>query len=137
MGLTPTLYNEILTEPDYDITFYPSKTYYMNFTQCRIIGNTDKLEAMVQAIFKVLNTERSTCLAYSDNYGIELLDLYGKSSNYVIPELERRIKEALEWDSRIDLVDNFEFELKGSSVTATFTVHTNYGDVEAERTVEI
>ena len=137
MALTPTLYNEILTEPDYDITLYPSKTYYMNLTRCRIIGNIDGIEAMPQAIFKILNTERSAYLAYSENYGIELMDLYGKQMTYVIPELERRIKEALEWDSRIDSVDNFEFELKGSSITATFTVHTIFGDVEAERTVEI
>lgn len=137
MALTPTLYSEVLTDPEYDITLYPSYTYYMNLNTNRIIGNIDGIEAMPQAIYKILNTERSAYLAYSDNYGVELMDLYGKQMTYVIPELERRIKEALEWDSRINSVDNFEFELKGSSVTATFTVHTIFGDVEAERTVEI
>ena len=56
---------------------------------------------------------------------------------YVLPELERRIKEALEWDSRIDSVDNFEFEVNGTSIHATFTVHTIFGDIEAERTVNV
>lgn len=137
MAITPEVTNEVLMDEAYEIDIYPSKTYHMLIDRHRIIGNTDGIEAMVQAIFKVLNTERSTFPAYSDNYGVELLELYGKQMTYVLPELERRIKEALEWDSRIDLVDNFEFEVNGSNVTANFTVHTIFGDIEAERTVEV
>lgn len=137
MAVTPDVYNEVLLNEDYEISIYPSKTYYMNLNRNRIRGNIDGYDAMPQAIYLILNTERSTFYAYSDNYGIELMDLYGKSEDYVLPELERRIKEALEWDSRIESVDNFEFEVNGSSVTATFTVHTIFGDIEAERTVEI
>ena len=137
MAITPDVNNEVLTDPEYEISIYPSKTYFMNLEKYRIVGNVDGIESIPQAIFKILYTERSTYLAYSDNYGIELMDLYGMPTTYVLPELERRIKEALEWDSRIESVDNFEFELKGSSVTATFTVHTIFGDIEAERTVNV
>lgn len=137
MAITPEVTNEVLTEEEYEISTYPSKTYFMNLEQFRITGKTDGIEAMTQAIYKVLNTERFTFAAYSSNYGFELIDLYGLDVEYVIPELERRIKEALEWDSRIDLVDNFEFEVNGSSITATFTVHTIYGDIDSERTVEV
>ena len=137
MAITPDVNNEVLTDPEYEISIYPSKTYFMNIEKYRIVGTVDGIESIPQAIFKILYTERSTYLAYSDNYGIELMDLYGMPTTYVLPELERRIKEALEWDSRIESVDNFEFELKGSSVTATFTVHTIFGDIEAERTVNV
>jgi hypothetical protein len=137
MAITPDVNNEVLTDPEYEISIYPSKTYFMNLEKYRIVGTVDGIESIPQAIFKILYTERSTYLAYSDNYGIELMDLYGMPTTYVLPELERRIKEALEWDSRIESVDNFEFELKGSSVTATFTVHTIFGDIEAERTVNV
>lgn len=137
MSITPDVNNEVLTDPEYEISIYPSKTYFMNLEKYRIVGTVDGIESIPQAIFKILYTERSTYLAYSDNYGIELMDLYGMPTTYVLPELERRIKEALEWDSRIESVDNFEFELKGSSVTATFTVHTIFGDIEAERTVNV
>lgn len=137
MAITPDVNNEVLTDPEYEISIYPSKTYFMNLEKYRIVGTVDGIESIPQAIFKILYTERSAYLAYSDNYGIELMDLYGMPTTYVLPELERRIKEALEWDSRIESVDNFEFELKGSSVTATFTVHTIFGDIEAERTVNI
>ena len=137
MAITPDVNNEVLTDPEYEISIYPSKTYFMNLEKYRIVGTVDGIESIPQAIFKILYTERSTYLAYSDNYGIELMDLYGMPTTYVLPELERRIKEALEWDSRIESVDNFEFELKGSSVTAPFTVHTIFGDIEAERTVNV
>jgi hypothetical protein len=137
MAITPEVNNEILTDSAYEIGIYPSKTYKMFMDKCRIIGNVDGIDAMPQAIYKILYTERSTFGAYSDNYGIELIDLIGMQTTYVIPELERRIKEALEWDSRIDLVNGFEFEVNGSHVTALFTVHTIFGDIETERTVEI
>ena len=137
MALTPTVYNEVLTDPDYQISIYPSKTYYMNLERYRIQGNVDGIESIPQAIYCALNTERSKYHAYSDNYGVELEELYGKPFTYVLPELERRIKEALEWDSRINLVDGFEFEVKDSSVHAKFTVHTIFGEIEAERTVNI
>lgn len=137
MAITPEVNNEILTDEAYEIGIYPSKTYYMNLEKYRIIGKTDGIEAIPQAIYKILRTERSHYAAYSDNYGVELVDLFGMPITYVLPELERRIKEALEWDSRINLVDNFQFEVKGSVVTATFTAHTIFGDIDAERAVEI
>lgn len=137
MAITPTVYNEVLTDPGYEIKIYPSKTYYMNLEKYRIQGNTDDIESIPQAIFCILYTERSKYMIYSNNYGIELEELFGKPITYVLPEFERRITEALTWDSRINDVDNFEYEIKGSDVHATFTVHTIYGDISAERTVKI
>ena len=76
-------------------------------------------------------------MVFSDNYGIELADLYGEPMSYVMAELERRIIEALTWDSRIESVDNFEFEVNGRNVHVTFTVHTNFGEVDSESEVEV
>jgi len=135
MALTPTVYNEVLLDPEYEITIYPSKTYYMNLEKYRIIGNVDDIESLPQAIFKVLYTERGVYPAYSNNYGIELESLFGMPINYVIPELERRIVEALTWDTRINSVDSFEFDVKKGVLTAKFTVHTIYGDITSERMV--
>lgn len=137
MAITPDVNNEVLMDKEYEIGIYPSKTYKMNLERYRIQGNVEDIESIPQAIFCCLYTERGKFLAYSDNYGVELEELYGKPITYVIPELERRIKEALEWDSRINLVDEFVFEEKRNSVHVTFTVHTIFGDIEAERTVDI
>ena len=125
-------------EQDFEIDEQPTLTYQMNLNRKSIQGYTDKLEAMKQAIFKILSTERYQYVMYSGNYGIELLDLYGEPITYVCPELERRITEALTWDKRIESVDDFEFDTsKKGEILVTFIAHTIYGDVAAERTVNV
>lgn len=123
-------------EQDFEITEQPTHTYKMNLESNLIRGYTDGQEAMKQAIYKILNTERYQYVMYSWNYGIELLDLYGEPVSYACPELERRITEALTWDDRIQSVDNFEFNIsKKGEILVTFTAHTVFGDVVAEKVV--
>ena len=123
-------------EQDFELERQPTYTHKMNLETNIIRGYTDGQEAMEQAIYKILLTERFKYVMYSWNYGIELLDLFGMPISYVCPELERRITEALTWDDRIESVDNFEFDLsKKGVIHVSFTVHTIFGDVEAEREV--
>ena len=135
MALTPEVENNVLEE-NYELSAYPTKTYNMDLEEGRIRGFSDNLESMRQVIFLALNIERSTYLAFSDDYGVELDDLVGMPMSYVLAEAERRITEALTWDSRIESVDNFEFQINGHDVHITLTVHTDFGDIEAEREVE-
>lgn len=121
---------------DFKIKEQPTKTYKMHMGDKLIAGYVDGLEAVKQAIYKILLTERYQYIMYSWNYGIELLDLYGEPVSYVCPELERRISEALLWDDRILGVDNFVFDFPQKGVIhVTFTVHTIFGNVQAEREV--
>lgn len=116
----------------------PTRTYRINMQSDSVRGYTDEIEAMKQAIYKILLTERFRYVMYSENYGIELSDLFGQPVSYVCPELERRITEALTWDDRIESVDNFEFDIsEKGTVHAYFTAHTVFGDVRAEREVNI
>lgn len=101
-----------------------------------INGTCDGLEAMKQAVFKILNTERYQHIIYSWDYGIELMDLFGEPVAYVCSELQRRITEALIQDDRIDSVDGFDFDVSEKrTVKATFTVHTSFGNLESEKVV--
>lgn len=121
---------------DFEITEQPTHTYKMDLANELVRGYTDEQEAMKQAIYKILNTERYQYIMYSWNYGVELLDLYGEPISYVCPELERRITEALTWDDRIKSVDNFEFNIsKKGEIHITFTAHTVFGDVSAQKVV--
>lgn len=123
-------------EEDFELEEQPTKTYKIDFETDRVRGYTDELEAMKQAVCKILNTERYEYIIYSWDYGIELMDLYGEPVSYVCPELERRITEALLWDTRIESVDEFEFEVTQKGVIhAAFTVHTVFGDLEGEKEV--
>ena len=125
-------------EQEFEIEEQPTRTYKMNPADGHIRDCTDEREAMKQAIYKILLTERFQYIMYSGDYGIETLDLYGQPVSYVCPELERRITEALTWDGRIQSVENFEFRLaEKGELHAAFTVKTVFGDVAAERVVNI
>ena len=116
----------------------PTKTYKMDMEKGSVQGYTDGLEAVRQAIHKILMTERYQYIMYSWDYGIELQDLYGEPISYVCPELERRISEALLCDDRIRSADNFDFDLTRKRVVhVSFTARTIFGEIKAGREVEI
>lgn len=118
---------------------YPNKTYRMKIDDEKIEGTiTTDLEAVQQAVYKILNTERYKHVIYSWNYGVELADLFGKPIPYVLPEIPRRIREALVQDDRINDVTDFDLSYtKDGSVLAKFTVVTIYGDLQEEKAVKI
>lgn len=123
-------------DQDFEIEERPSMTYKMDRTENTVKGYTDGLEAVKQAIYKAIMTERYQYIMYSWNYGIELLDLFGEPVTYVCPELKRRISEALLYDDRITGVDGFEFYFPEKGVVhVIFVAHTIFGDVQAEREV--
>ena len=114
-----------------------SKDFALDYERDRINGIREGLEEIRQAVYFIVNTERYQYIIYPWSYGIELVDLIGEQKEYAIPEIERRITEALLQDDRIDAVDNFEFTNDGLKVKVTFTVHTNLGDIQAVKVVEI
>lgn len=123
---------------DFEVEEQPSKTYKMDMDNNSIRGHTDEQEALKQAIFRILNTERYQHIIYSWDYGIETMDLYGEPISYVCPELERRITEALTCDTRISDVSNFEFGIPQKGVVhVTFVAHTIFGEIRAEREVSV
>lgn len=125
-------------DQDFEIEEQPSLTYKMDLEGDSVRGFLDQKEAMKQTIFRILNTERYQYLLYPWYYGIETLDLYGEPITYVCPELERRITEALQIDTRILGVTDFEFDLEVKGVVHTmFTVNTIYGAIPAYKEVKI
>ena len=112
-----------------------SRTYKISGN--KIQGFVDGLEALEQAIYKVLNTEMYEYPIYSFSYGIELENLIGKDPIFVQVELQRRIRECLMQDDRITDVDNFKFELIGDEIKCTFDVHSIYGEITASQEVNI
>lgn len=119
-----------------DLTFEeaPSLTYAMHVEDQSIYDYTDGLNCIRQAVYKILRTERYTYPVYSWDYGIELIDLFGKPTPYVEVELKRRIREALEWDDRINKVDSFVFSYPNdkNEIHVQFEVHTTLGTIESD-----
>ncbi len=130
--MIPQVSDDIL---DIEVESQPSKTYCLDIENGRIRGIADNLEAVRQAVYLILNTERYDCLIYSWNYGVELKELIGQPREYAYSEIKRCITEALLQDDRITAVDDFEFETAEKTVHVRFTVYTIFGDMEVETDV--
>ncbi len=126
-----------ILEQDFKVVQMPSKTFRLDMEKKRVIGTVDGLEAVRQTVFCILNTERFDWLIYSWNYGVELKDLFGKSTGLAKARIKKRIKEALQQDDRIQSVDGFSFEGNGKVLHVRFTVHTTLGEIVVEKEVNI
>ena len=115
----------------------PSYTYNINRNTNRISGYIDDKDAIVQAIYLILQTERYESMIYNWYYGAELDNLIGKNRNYVTSELKRMIREALIEDDRISEVTSFSFSYKNDSILVQFLVQTIIGDIQMEWEVNI
>ncbi len=122
----------------YEVEEEASKTWKLNLDCGQVRGIVDGKEAVRQAVYCILNTERYESLIYSWDYGVELEELFGEPVSYVLPELKRRITEALTQDERIADVRDFTFDLeKHGVVRAAFTVETVFGEIPVEKEVAI
>lgn len=115
----------------------PNKTWYIDFSRNLVTSNITDLEAIRQAAVLILATERFEYLIYSDQYGVELIDLFGENQQYVMSELKRRVTEALTQDDRIVGVDNFEFSKQGRGLHVKFVVNADIGHFDAETEVAL
>lgn len=115
----------------------PTYTHKVLTDTERVSGHTDNLEAMRQAVYLILCTERYEFPIYSWDYGIELQDLFGRQMTYVIPTLRQRIIDALLQDDRITAVDNFTFTPNKNKLAVTFTVTTTFGNIDSGMEVAI
>lgn len=123
---------------DEEIIDEPTKTYRV-FNN-RIAGNTNDLEAVAQAIDKILNTERFAYPIYSDNYGIEFETIIGQDYDLVNAEIERIVTEALSADERVIDIADLKLEKiadQKDSATLLFTVNTVYGQLNYEGVIEV
>ncbi|KAA8371097.1 DUF2634 domain-containing protein [Leuconostoc carnosum] len=106
----------------------PSLTYKIE--NGRIRAMTDERDAIMQAIQKILTTERFVFTIYDEQYGHDINDLIGKDMDYVYDDIERVIKEALRSDDRIDNVEIVSKNIVDKdSLEVAITADTIYGEV--------
>lgn len=120
--------------PDYNTIYQqdntmPSKTYYINRNTNRISGYIDDKDAIIQAIYLILSTERYESVIYNWYYGTEFDSLVGKDRDFVKSELKRRIAEAVLEDDRILDVTDFDISFNKGVANVVFLVETNIGDI--------
>ena len=126
-----------LKDLDISLTEVEESTRTYKLSSDKVQGFINELEALQQAIYKVLNTEKYEYSIYSFDYGIEIENLIGKDINYVKVELKRRIQECLLHDGRIESVSNFQYSLSGDILTCTFDVVSIYGELNITKEVNV
>lgn len=114
----------------------PTLTYHVK--NGRILEMTDGREAMVQAVDKILKTDRFTYPIYDEQYGNDFSELFGKDFEYAKIEVQRMLEEALFADDRITDVEVDDIQQTGpTALTVTGTATTIYGDLPIESEVAI
>jgi hypothetical protein len=121
--------DENLLNEDMEQTPQPSLTYKLDMVNGRIgAQSVDGIDAVKQAVFKILTTTRFEHLIYSENYGSEA-DVGAVRGRAVFEtEIERWAKEALMQDDRIVSVTNFRFTYDMDTALVRFDVESDYGN---------
>ncbi|WP_248930141.1 DUF2634 domain-containing protein [Paenibacillus hamazuiensis] len=113
----------------------PSKTYRFDIKTGRIRGRVDGLDAVKQAVYKILETERFQYLIYSSNYGFEFKDILGSDPLFFNSKITNRIQEALLQDDRIKAIENVQISSEGEEAVVQFTVVSTYGSFQIAKEV--
>lgn len=137
--MLPSAYKEIDEEEEFEVVSEPSKTYRLDVKTKRISGFCDGIEAIQQAVYKILNTERYRALIYDWYYGFEKEDLIGicETESYVFLKISQRIREALLEDDRIEDIEDFWISREKEKVIVTFQVVTIIGSIEIKKEIGV
>ena len=117
-------------EEDDDDQSLPSLTYRLE--NGRIQSIVDEQDAMLQAVKKILMTDRFVYPIYDEQYGNDINELIGKDEDYVDDDIERVITEALESDDRIT---NIEFISKEVTAKDTLSIVVDITTIFGELTI--
>lgn len=116
----------------------PSRTYKLDLERKRIGGMIDNEQAIMQAVVKILYTERYAYVIYSSQYGVELDRMIGQDYDFIVSDLERTITEALTADDRVIDITDFQTNKIGiDKMEVSFRVNTINGSVDIETEVNI
>ena len=116
----------------------PSRTYYLDLDRKRVTSMIDGRDAIIQAVKKILNTERYAYVIYSSQYGVELDRLIGQDYDFIVSDIKRTLAEALLVDNRIISLENFEIKKTGlDTMEVNFVVNSIEGEINFSTEVKI
>ena len=134
--------DEIITNPfeddedelEEDTTIY--RTYGMDTKNKRIVGKVDGMEAVLQSIFKALQTRRFAYLIYDDQYGCDGYNKIGNTAltqGYLEADMPSMIEDAFLNDEAIVSIDDINFQIiETDGVQISLSVSTIFGDADFE-----
>ena len=108
------------------------RTFKLDKETKTVHGEIDGIEAVQQAAYLILHTERYIFPIYGMNFGTEIDTLYGREDSFLFPELRRRVSEALMVDDRIIGTSDFLFFRRGQTVEVQFVIQTVFGEQQLQ-----
>jgi len=121
-----------------EIVEMPTYTYHFDMQSKRILGHIDGLDAMVQALNKLFETERFAWEIYTSNYGIELENLIGQEIAFVTTALEGRIRDAIFADDRVINLRSVTISVADKeSLVVDCWIETTQGLLEYRRELQV
>jgi len=119
-----------------EVVPFPSNTYRLTDTQ--LIGSIDGINAVEQAVYHILSTERYAYAIYDDNYGVELEKYIGRSFGYLETTIQNTLRDALLQDDRILAVSVTSVTKQAiDSALVQFNVISDRGTFGAEVNINV
>jgi phage baseplate assembly protein W len=115
---------------DGEISFYRQPSLTWKLADDALGSKTDRLDAVKQAIYHILCTERYSNPIYDDNYGIELEQYIGAEFGKIKAGIENTLSDALTQDDRVLNVTVNDIVKEKDFCNVRFTVRTIYGEME-------
>lgn len=108
------------------------KEYDFDFDKGVLTGKVvEGKEAVKVWIYKALMTKRYVHDIYSWDYGQDLEELIGQGydKGFIDSEVERRIKDCLSVNDKIESCTDFDIRLVNDKLNVSFTANTVFGEV--------
>lgn len=108
------------------------KEYDFDFDKGVLTGKVvEGKDAVKVWIYKALMTKRYIHDIYSWDYGQDIEELIGQGydKGFIDSEVERRIKDCLSVNDKIESCTNFDIRLVNDKLNISFTVNTVFGEV--------
>lgn len=103
-------------------------TYYIDTATGRISSMVDTSDALLQSVFKALDTEKYGYEIYGWTYGLDMEPFIGQELDYIKTNLKQYIEDCLLVDDRIISIQNFNVELQDiDSCLTTFDIESTEG----------
>lgn len=113
-------------------------TYRLDFSSGRVRGRCDGYDALCQAVYKILLTERCASPIYGPDYGVELERFFGRGADFARSSLESALREAVCCDDRVSGIADFSLEEGAADgAAAAFTVLSREGEMAASLEVKV
>lgn len=103
-------------------------TYYIDSNTGRITSMVNNADALVQSIYKALDTEKYGYDIYGWTYGLDMDPFVGQDLDYIQTNLPKYIEDCLLQDDRIISINNFNIQQQDiDSCLITFDVDSTEG----------